>query len=97
MTDGEIVGTLTIREAAALGTDPRRDHLKRWVETFGVPLLELHLGPFVTYQKDTRDQGELSNRVRRRGSRDLSRDPARVQWETKRVSVSLRKLPRHTE
>jgi len=53
MTNDTIVGTMTIREAAALWADPRREHLKRWGETFfGVILQELHHGHVVTYQKD---------------------------------------------
>ena len=52
MADDKIVGTMTIREAAALWSDPQRVHLKRWAATFGVTLAELHPGHFVTYQKD---------------------------------------------
>ena len=48
----EIIGTMTIKEAAANWEDPRRQHLMRWGETFGVPLQELHPGHVVTYQKD---------------------------------------------
>lgn len=48
----EIIGTMTIREAAALWSDPRRRHLKRWAETFGVPLQDLHPGHVATFQKD---------------------------------------------
>ena len=48
----EIIGTMTIHEAAALWSDSRCVQLKRWVETFGVPLQELHPGHVVTYQKD---------------------------------------------
>ena len=52
----EIVGTMTIKEAAANWEDPRRQHLMRWGETFGVPLQELHPGHVVTYQKDRGDE-----------------------------------------
>jgi hypothetical protein len=52
----EIVGTMTIKEAAANWKDPRRQHLKRWGETFGVPLQELHPGHVVTYQNDRGDE-----------------------------------------
>jgi hypothetical protein len=52
MMENRIVGTMTIREAAALWSDPRRQHLKRWAETFGVPLQDLHPGHVVTFQKD---------------------------------------------
>jgi hypothetical protein len=60
MTDDKIVGTMTIREAAALWSNPRRDHLKRWAETFGVPLRELHPGHVVTYQKDRGEETTAS-------------------------------------
>jgi hypothetical protein len=50
--ENRIVGTMTIREAAALWSDPRSELLKRWAEAFGVTLAELHPGHFVTYQKD---------------------------------------------
>jgi hypothetical protein len=52
----EIVGTMTIKEAAANWEDPRCQHLKRWGETFGVPLQELHPGHVVTYQNDRGDE-----------------------------------------
>jgi hypothetical protein len=52
MTNDNIAGTMTIREAAARWSDPRKDNLKRWAETFGVPLQELHPGHVVTYRKD---------------------------------------------
>jgi hypothetical protein len=52
MTNDKIVGTMTIREAAAHWSDPRKGHLKRWAETFGVSLQELHPGHVVTCQKD---------------------------------------------
>ncbi len=48
----EIFGTMTIKEASPLWEDPRREQLKRWGETFGVPLQELHPGHVVTYQND---------------------------------------------
>jgi hypothetical protein len=50
-SDG-IIATMTIGEAAALWSDPRKAHLRRWAETFGVPLQELHPGHVATYQKD---------------------------------------------
>jgi hypothetical protein len=53
MTNDKIIGTMTIREAAALWADPRREYLKRWGETFfGVTLQQLHHGHVMTYQKD---------------------------------------------
>ena len=60
MTDDKIIGTMTIREAAALWSDPRRQYLKRWAETFGVPLQELHPGHIVTYQKDRCEEATAS-------------------------------------
>jgi hypothetical protein len=51
-TDDRIIGTMTIREAAEQWSDPRSGLLKRWGETFGVQLQELHPGHVVTYQKD---------------------------------------------
>ena len=60
MTDDKIVGTMTIREAAALWSDPRSQHLKRWAETFGVTLGELHPGHVVTYQKDRGEETTTS-------------------------------------
>lgn len=51
-TNDKIVGTMTIREAVALWSDPRSELLKRWAETFGVPLQELHPGHVMTYQMD---------------------------------------------
>ncbi|HEY1902576.1 MAG TPA: hypothetical protein VGG56_09115 [Terracidiphilus sp.] len=56
MTDDRIVSSMTIREAAALWSDPRKELLKRWTETFGVPLQELHPGHVVTYQKDRSEE-----------------------------------------
>lgn len=50
-SDG-IIATMTIAEAAALWSDPQKEHLRRWAETFGVPLQELHPGHVATYQKD---------------------------------------------
>jgi hypothetical protein len=51
-TDDMIIGTMTIREAAEHWSDPRSGLLKRWGETFGVQLQELHPGHVVTFQKD---------------------------------------------
>lgn len=52
MTNHIITATMTIREAAEFWPDPRKELLKRWGETFGVTLAELHPGHFVTYKKD---------------------------------------------
>ena len=42
---------MTVGEAAPLWEDPRRVLLKRWAETFGVPLNQFHAGHLVTYEK----------------------------------------------
>jgi hypothetical protein len=59
-TKEEIIGTMTIKEAAANWEDPRREQLGRWGETFGVPLQELHPGHVVTYQKDRSEEASAS-------------------------------------
>lgn len=51
-SNSEIVGTMTIQDAAALWSDPQNEHLKRWAETFRVPLQDLHIGHVRTYQKE---------------------------------------------
>jgi hypothetical protein len=51
-TNKSIVGTMTIREAAATWSDPQSEYLKRWAETFGVRLQDLHPGHVRTYQLD---------------------------------------------
>ena len=56
----EIIGAMTIKEAAANWEDPRRQHLNRWGETFGVPLQELHPGHVVTYKKDRGEETTTS-------------------------------------
>jgi hypothetical protein len=61
-TNGSIVGTMTIREAAASWSDPRSEHLKRWAETFGVRLQDLHPGHIRTYQLD-RGQERTASQV----------------------------------
>lgn len=48
----QILKTMTVREAAPLWDDPRSVHLKRWGETFNVPLDEFHYGHIVTYEKE---------------------------------------------
>jgi hypothetical protein len=60
MTNDKIVGTMTIREAAALWSDPRKEMLNRWAETFGVQLQDLHPGHVVTYQKDRGEETTAS-------------------------------------
>lgn len=59
-TDDRITGVMTIREAAELWSNPRSGLLKRWGETFGVQLHELHPGHVVTYQKDRGEEVETS-------------------------------------
>jgi hypothetical protein len=59
-TNEEIVGTMTIREAAARWPDPRSEHLKRWAETFGVRLQDLHPGHVRTYQMDRGQEATAS-------------------------------------
>jgi hypothetical protein len=41
----EILKTMSVQEAAPLWDDPRSVHLKRWGETFAVPLNEIPLNP----------------------------------------------------
>ena len=48
----QILKTMTVREAAPLWDDPRSIHLKRWGETFEVPLDEFHHGHIVMYEQD---------------------------------------------
>lgn len=60
VSDNEIAGTMTIREAAAHWSDPRSEQLKRWAETFGVLLQDLHLGHVRTYQKDRGEEAPAS-------------------------------------
>jgi hypothetical protein len=43
---------MTVQEAALLWDDPRSVHLKRWGETFEVPLDEFHYGHIVTYEQE---------------------------------------------
>lgn len=50
--NSEILGAMTIREAADRWSDPRRDYLQRWGETFGVLLADFHIGHIRTYQLD---------------------------------------------
>lgn len=48
----EIVGTMTIHEAAAHWSDPPKNYLVRWAETFLVPLRDLHIVHARTHQKE---------------------------------------------
>lgn len=47
-----ILKTMTVREAAPRWDDPRSVDLKRWGETFAVPLDEFHYGHIVTYEQE---------------------------------------------
>ncbi len=51
-SNNEIVGTMTIHDAAAHLSAPQIEHLKHWAETFLVPLQDLHIGHVLTYQKE---------------------------------------------
>jgi hypothetical protein len=48
----EILATMTVTEAAEYLPEPSRTQLKRWGETFGIPLHEFHIGHIRTYQID---------------------------------------------
>jgi LPS O-antigen subunit length determinant protein (WzzB/FepE family) len=48
----KILGTMTVQEAAPLWDDPRSVHLKRWGETFEVPLEEFRYVHIETYEKE---------------------------------------------
>lgn len=43
---------MTVREAAVYLDEPASTHLRRWGETFGIPLNEFHIGHVRTYQAD---------------------------------------------
>jgi len=51
---------MTILEAATLWSDPRCEQLKRWAETFGVRLQDLHPGHVRTYQQDRGTEASAS-------------------------------------
>jgi hypothetical protein len=59
-TNGTIVGTMTIHEAASHWSDPRCEQLKRWAEAFGVRLQDLHPGHVRTYQQDRSKEASAS-------------------------------------
>jgi hypothetical protein len=48
----QIRRTITVQEAAPLWDDPRSVHLKRWGETFDVPLDEFLYGHIATYERE---------------------------------------------
>ncbi len=43
---------MTILEAAALWSDPQREHLEKWGERFAVRLKDFHIGHIRTYQEE---------------------------------------------
>jgi hypothetical protein len=47
-----ILNNMTVQEAAPLWDDPRSVHLKRWGETFTIPLDEFHYGHIATYEQE---------------------------------------------
>jgi hypothetical protein len=68
-SNNEIVGTMTIQDAAAHWSDPQNEHLKRWAETFLVPLQDLHIGHVRTYQKERSGEVVAGGHRGRRPSR----------------------------
>jgi len=48
----EILATMTVKEAAEYLAETNRTDLRRWGETFGIPLKEFHTGHIRTYQID---------------------------------------------
>jgi hypothetical protein len=48
----QIIKTMTVKQAAPLWDHPRNVHLKRWSETFEVPLAEFHYGHIATYEQE---------------------------------------------
>jgi hypothetical protein len=54
--DDVLVGTMTIQEALPHWSDPRREQLKYWGETFQVRLQDFHNGHIQTYQEDRGEQ-----------------------------------------
>jgi hypothetical protein len=54
----EILATMTVKEAAEYLAEPGRTDLRRWGETFGIPLKEFHTGHIRTYQIDRAQEVE---------------------------------------
>jgi hypothetical protein len=48
----QILGTMTVQEAALLWDDPRSVHLKRWVETSAFRLDEFQYSHITTYEQE---------------------------------------------
>jgi len=44
--------TMTIQEAATHWLDPKSSYLKRWGETFGIRLMDFHVGHVITYRAE---------------------------------------------
>ncbi len=56
----EILTTMTVKEAAEYLAEPSRADLRRWGETFGIPLKEFHTGHIRTYQIDRAQEVEAT-------------------------------------
>jgi hypothetical protein len=55
---------MTVGEAAPSWEDPRHVLLKRWGETFGVPLNEFHIGHILTYEEERLADGTTYKEMR---------------------------------
>jgi hypothetical protein len=56
----EILATMTVKEAAEYLAETNRTDLRRWGETFGIPLKEFHTGHIRTYQIDRAQEVEAT-------------------------------------
>lgn len=59
-TEKQLQGAMTVREATAVWNDPRKEHLSKWAEQFGIRLMDFHIGHFRTYQADRAREVETS-------------------------------------
>jgi hypothetical protein len=50
--NGSPSSTMTIQEAATHWRDPKSSYLKRWGETFGIRLMDFHVGHVITYRAE---------------------------------------------
>ena len=50
--NGSPSSTMTIQEAATHWRDSKSSYLKRWGETFGIRLMDFHVGHVITYQAE---------------------------------------------
>ncbi len=50
--DGSPSSTMTVQEAATHWRDPKSSYLKRWGETFGIRLMDFHVGHVITYRAE---------------------------------------------